>query len=375
MRKRLIQIIAFAFFVGLAVLSALIIANRERAKNEEASMANLKLASYFESLGNGYVRCNLCPNRCTLAPGQTGLCKARKNIDGKLYSMVYGKLAAVHIDPIEKKPLYHFLPGSKAYSIATTGCNLACKFCQNWDISQKFSDEVETREMTPQQVVEEALNSGSESIAYTYTEPTIFFEFMLETAKLAKEKGLKNVMHSNGYINQEPLEELIPYLDAANIDLKGMSDKFYSTYTQNGKVEPVLETLKTLKRHGVWVEVTNLLIPSANDSDEDITKLVTWVKDNLGEETPLHFSRFFPTYKLENLIPTPEETLLRAYDIAKKTGLKYVYLGNIDLPEGNTTFCPDGKVAIKRQGYTVVENNLNEEGVCPSGGKIEGVWK
>lgn len=375
MRKRFIQIIAAVFFAGLAALSVFIVVNREKAKNEEASMANLKLASYFESLDNGYVRCNLCPNRCILALGQIGLCKARKNIAGKLYSVVYGKLAAVHIDPIEKKPFYHVLPGSKSYSIATSGCNLSCKFCQNWSISQKFSDEVETKETTPQQVVEEALNSGSKSIAYTYTEPVVFFEFMLETAKLAKEKGLKNVMHSSGYINQEPLLELVPYLDAANIDLKGMTDKFYATYTQNGKVEPILETLKTLKQHGVWVEVTNLLIPSANDGEEDIKKLVLWIKDNLGEETPLHFSRFFPLYKLENLIPTPRETLLRAYEIAKKTGLKYVYLGNIDIPEGNVTLCPNGKAAIRRQGYFITENNLTDEGICPDGGKVEGVWK
>lgn len=373
-QRKFIQVIAAIFFAMLIALAIFIVVNREKAKQEESNAANLKLASYFETLDNNYVRCNLCPNHCVLASGQIGLCKARKNIAGKLYSLAYGKLAAIHIDPIEKKPLYHFLPGTSAFSIAAPGCNLACKFCQNWSISQKFIDEVETKNMTPREVVEEVLKSGSKSIAYTYTEPVVFFEFMLETAKLAKENGLKNVIHSNGYINQEPLLELVPYLDAANIDLKGINDKFYKTYTQNGRVEPVLETLKTLKQHGVWVEVTNLLIPSANDNSKEIEKLAVWVKENLGAETPLHFSRFFPMYKLENLIPTPAETLVSAYEIAKKAGLKYVYMGNVDLTDGGTTYCPDGKVAIRRLGYFISENNLTA-GLCSNGEKIEGVWE
>jgi len=374
LKPKLIQIAAVIFFLGVIALALFIVVNREKAVRQQADTSNLKLASFFESLDNNYVKCNLCPNRCLLAPEQIGLCKSRKNIGGQLYSLVYGKVAAVHNDPIEKKPLYHFLPGTKAYSIATTGCNMACKFCQNWDISQKFSTEVEARDMTPEEVVAEALRDGARSIAYTYTEPTIFFEFMLATAKLAREKGLKNVMHSNGYINQEPLLELIPYLDAANIDLKGMSDKYYSDYTLNGQVGPVLETLKTLKQKGVWLEITNLLIPGANDSQKDIEQLTSWIKDNLGDETPLHFSRFFPLYKLENLIPTPLATIQQAYETAKKNGLKYVYIGNIESDQGNNTYCSDGQLAIKRVGYFVMENNL-VDGRCAGGEAVAGIWQ
>ncbi|MCX6796632.1 MAG: AmmeMemoRadiSam system radical SAM enzyme [Candidatus Falkowbacteria bacterium] len=374
-KKRITQILAIAFFSLIIALAGVIIFNRERTiKQESASLTNLKVASFFTKLDNGYVQCNLCPNGCVLAPEQTGLCKARKNISGQLYSLVYGKVAAANVDPIEKKPFYHFLPGTTAFSISTTGCNMACNFCQNWDISQKFSDEVITKTMTPEQVVDEALASNAKSIAYTYNEPTIFYEFMLDTAKLAKTKGLKNVMHSNGYINQEPLLELIPYLDAANIDLKGMSDKFYSDYTTNGKVEPVLATIKTLKEKGVWLEITNLLIPGANDSPEEIKKVVNWVKNNLGTAVPLHFSRFFPTYKLNNIIPTPENTLQQAYKIAKDEGLQYVYLGNTDLPEGSTTYCPSGKIAIERKGYFIETNNLTN-GKCSDGGEVAGVWQ
>ena len=372
-KGKLIQILAVVFFLGVIALAIFIIFNREKAVRQQADVANLKLASFFESLDNNYVKCNLCPNRCLLAPEQTGLCKSRKNIGGQLYSLVYGKVVAVYNDPIEKKPLYHFLPSSKAYSIATTGCNMACKFCQNWDISQKFSSEVQSRDMTPEQVVDEALKTGASSIAYTYTEPTIFFEFMLATAKLAREKSLKNIMHSNGYINQEPLLELIPYLDAANIDLKGITDKYYSDYTFNGKVGPVLDTLKTLKQKAVWLEVTNLLIPGANDSREDIEKLISWIKDNLGVETPLHFSRFFPLYKLENLISTPLSSMQQAYEIAKKNGLNYVYLGNIESDRGNNTYCSDGELAIRRVGYFVMENNL-VDGKCANGEAVAGVW-
>jgi len=366
--------VAAIFFLAVVALAILVVINRERSLKQQADISNLKVASFFEKLDNNYVRCNLCPNRCLLVPGQIGLCKARQNIKGILYSLVYGKVAAVHNDPIEKKPLYHFLPGSKAYSIATTGCNMSCKFCQNWDISQKFVDEVTAREMTPEQVVDEALKQGAKSIAYTYSEPVIFFEFMLDTAKLARAKGLKNVMHSNGYIMPEPLAELMPYLDAANIDPKGMTDQYYTFYTANGRVEPVLDTLKTLKQHGIWLEVTNLLVPGGNDSPEDVGKLVSWVKENLGADTPLHFSRFFPLYKLENLAPTPYDTLNQAAAIAQKNGLKYVYVGNIETDKWNNTYCSGGQLAIKRVGYFVMENNLTQ-GKCASGEAVAGVWQ
>ena len=360
---------AIFLLVVVGVLAFLII-TKERTKTE-----SLYEAMYYESLPGKMVRCNLCPNRCILSPGQIGICKARKNIDGKLYSIVYGKVAAVHLDPIEKKPLYHFLPGTKTYSIATTGCNLRCKFCQNWQIAQVFPWEVKTIDMTPEQVVENALKAGAKSIAFTYTEPVVFYEFMLNTAKLAKEKGLKTVMITSGYINPEPLKNLLKYLDAVKIDFKGFSDKFYQKMTM-GHVQPVLDAMKIVKQSGKWLEIVNLVIPGENDSEEDIRNLALWVKENLGEDVPVHFTRFHPDYKLLNTPPTPIETLKKARKIAMEVGLKYVYTGNVYDPEGSTTYCPDsGEVAIKREGFFVVENNLDEEGRCSSGEKIPGVWK
>lgn len=360
---------AIFLLVVVGVLAFLII-TKERTKTE-----SLYEAMYYESLPGKMVRCNLCPNRCILSPGQIGICKARKNIDGKLYSIVYGKVAAVHLDPIEKKPLYHFLPGTKTYSIATTGCNLRCKFCQNWQIAQVFPWEVKTIDMTPEQVVENALKAGAKSIAFTYTEPVVFYEFMLNTAKLAKEKGLKTVMITSGYINPEPLKNLLKYLDAVKIDFKGFSDKFYQKMTM-GHVQPVLDAMKIVKQSGKWLEIVNLVIPGENDSEEDIRNLALWVKENLGEDVPVHFTRFHPDYKLLNTPPTPIETLKKARKIAMEVGLKYVYTGNVYDPEGSTTYCPDsGEVAIKREGFFVVENNLDEEGRCSSGEKIPGIWK
>ncbi|MCD6270981.1 AmmeMemoRadiSam system radical SAM enzyme [bacterium] len=361
---------AIVFLLVIVGVLVFLITSKEKARTED-----LHEAMYYEVLEGKIVRCNLCPNRCILSPGQIGNCRARKNIDGKLYSLVYGKIAAKHLDPIEKKPLYHFLPGTKAYSIATTGCNLRCKFCQNWQIAQVFPWEVKTIDMTPEQVVEEALKSGAQSIAFTYTEPVVFYEFMLNTAKLAKEKGLKTVMITSGYINPEPLKNLLKYLDAVKIDFKGFSDKFYQKMTM-GHVQPVLDAMKIVKESGKWLEIVNLIIPGENDSDEDIRNLALWVKENLGEDVPVHFTRFHPDYKLLNTPPTPIETLKRAREIAMEVGLKYVYTGNVYDPEGSTTYCPESReVAIKREGFFVIENNLDEEGKCPSGEKIPGVWK
>lgn len=377
LKKRLLQICSILFFILIIGLSIVLVWNKNQALNIEQKnpeTSNLHLTEFFEQLDNNTVRCGICPNRCTLVPGQTGICQTRKNVDGKLYSLVYGEVASAQVDPIEKKPLYHFLPGTMAYSIATAGCNMQCKFCQNWSISQQAPADVPSEKQTPEQVVAAALASGAKSIAYTYNEPTIFYEFMLDTAKLARAKGLKNIMHSNGYINEEPLLKLIPYLDAVNIDLKGIKDRYYLDYTTSGRVEPVLNTLKTLKQQGVWLEITNLIVPGGNDSNEDIKELVTWIKDNLGTSTPLHFSRFFPLYKLENLIPTPADTMLKAKKIAQDAGLKYIYVGNLETEDGGTTFCADGSAAIKRKGYFVEENNL-KEGKCADGQTVPGVWQ
>jgi pyruvate formate lyase activating enzyme len=337
-------------------------------------VADLHPALYYETRAGGIVRCVLCPNRCVLADGQLGICRARKNVGGKLYSLVYGKIAALHVDPIEKKPFFHVLPGSKSFSLATPGCNMRCLFCQNWEISQAFPWEVPTRYMSPEEIVEGALKSGSQSIAFTYTEPIIFYEYMLDVAKLAQQKKIKTVVVSNGYINPEPLKELLKYVDAYKVDLKAFNDAFYADLT-GGDRESVLNSLKVIRESGVWLEIVTLLIPGRNDSEQEIRALARWVKENLGPDVPLHFSRFHPQYKLQNVPPTPPETIIRAWNIAREEGLRYVYTGNVRYPPGETTFCPEtGEPVIERQAYFVVRNRLNK-GVCPSGYKMPGVWE
>ncbi|MDD5178036.1 MAG: AmmeMemoRadiSam system radical SAM enzyme [Candidatus Nanoarchaeia archaeon] len=285
----------------------------------------MKQALFYTKKENNKVQCNLCPNNCLIPENKIGSCRARKNIKGVLYSLVYGKPASINIDPIEKKPLYHFLPGTQVLSFGTFGCNLHCLFCQNWEISQAMNEDIEILE--PKRIVELAKEYKTPSIAYTYTEPAIFFEYVLETAKLAKKEKIKNVMVSNGYINEKPLKELIKYIDAFNIDLKAFDEDFYKKICF-GKLKPILETLKLIKKYKKHLEITNLIIPTKNDNLKEIEKMCVWISKNLGKDTPLHFSRFFPCYKLTNLEPTPIETLVKAKEIAKKY-LKYVYIGNV----------------------------------------------
>ena len=312
----------------------------------------LKEASFYTKLVKKYVRCDLCPNNCVLKDGEIGICGARQNIDGKLYSLVYGKPVAIHIDPIEKKPLFHFFPGSKALSIATSGCNLRCNFCQNWEISQSKPNEVPAYDLSPADVVQMALDDDCKSIAFTYTEPTIFYEYMLDIAKLAHKKNIKTVWVTCGYINEKPLRELCRYLDAANIDLKAYSEKFYHTYT-TGELEPILKTIKIAREEGLYFELTNLVIPDANDSPQMIKNMCDWIVKNVGTDVPLHFSRFFPKYKLLNRPPTPLKTLEKAREIAIKSGIKFVYIGNI-ASDYEDTFCPQcGKIIIDRSGYEI----------------------
>lgn len=336
--------------------------------------ASKKEALFWKSIGKNKIQCRLCPRKCILSPGQTGFCRSRKNIGGKLYSLTYGKPVALHIDPIEKKPFYHVYPGTTSFSIATAGCNLRCKFCQNWEISQLNPKDVGVRYFSPKEIVNLAEKNNCPTIAFTYTEPTIFYEYMIDIAKEAKKRGIKCIMHSAGQINEEPLRKLSKYITAANIDLKAFSQKFYNSYCQGG-LNTVLNTLKTLDEEGVWVEITNLLIPGANDSEEDIRKLCRWVVENLGPETPIHFSRFFPMYKLTNLSPTPLSSLLRAKKIAEEEGLKFIYIGNIPQHIGENTYCPYcGKLLIKRVGYHVLQNKI-KDGRCPyCGKKIPGIW-
>ncbi len=344
---------------------------------QEAKLGLIKRtkALHYKKLPNKKIQCLLCPRGCVVSKGQRGFCRVRENRDGEYYTLSHSNPCALHIDPIEKKPLFHFLPGTSALSIATAGCNFTCKNCQNWDISQARPDDTMNYNISPEQLVEIALQYNTPTIAYTYTEPTIFYEYMLDTARCARKKGINNIYHSNGYINQPALLELIPYLDGANIDLKGMSEEFYRNIT-GGTLNPVLETLKTLKKKGVWLEITNLVIPTKNDSKEMFQKLCRWIKNELGTETPLHFSRFYPLYKLPNLPPTPLKTLRDAASIARSFGLKYVYIGNVPgIPEENT-YCPEcGKPIIVRRGYNINAINL-KNGRCKfCGNKIPGIWQ
>ena len=339
-----------------------------------AAASGLHEARWYDALANGLVQCTLCPNACRLAEGKIGACRVRQNVGGKLYSLSYGRLAAVHVDPVEKKPFYHVLPGSQAFSLATPGCNLRCLFCQNWEISQRFPWEVPTTAATPEEVVAAAVRSGARSLAFTYSEPTVFYEYMLDIAKLAQARGLKTLVVSAGYINPGPLRELLPHIDAFKIDFKGFEPAFYEGLT-GGRREPVLEALKTIRASGVWLEVVNLLVTGKNDGEEPVRALARWVKENLGDDVPLHFTRFHPMHKLANLPPTPVETVLRAREIAIAEGLKYVYCGNIPADEGDSTISPrSGQVVIERQGFFVVRNAL-VDGVAPDGEPIPGIWK
>lgn len=335
----------------------------------------MKEAYLYDRLENKKVRCLLCNHNCVITEGKTGICGVRENRSGILVSLVYGKVIASHCDPIEKKPLFHFIPGSRSYSIATVGCNFRCFFCQNADISQMPSDHnrIMGQDMTPEEVVEDALNTRSASISYTYTEPTIYYELAVDTARLASSKGLKNVFVSNGYMTEQCLEDMSPDLHAANVDLKAFSDEFYKEQC-GAKLEPVLRTLETMKRLGIWLEVTTLLIPGLNDSKEELKEIAQFLA-NLDTDIPWHISRFHPTYRLTDIPSTPPDTIQRARDLGYEAGLKYVYTGNLPGDEGEKTFCHNcGELLIDRFGFTVTKNRIKEN-LCPEcGSEIPGVW-
>jgi pyruvate formate lyase activating enzyme len=319
------------------------------------------------------VKCELCPNGCVLDINEVSRCRTRTNKDGVLYSLVYGKPCAVHVDPIEKKPFFHFLPGTTAFSIATAGCVLRCKFCQNWQISQARPEDTDNYALPPDKVVLNAQFYGAKSIAYTYTEPTVFYEYMYDTAIVAKKKGIKNIMHSCGYIKEKPLRKLSKYMEAADIDLKAFTEDFYARIC-SGSLKPVLDSLIVLKDEGVWLEITNLVIPTLNDDMKKIKEMCVWIRKNLGQDVPIHFSRFFPHYKLTNLPPTPLKTLTDARDTAMDVGLRYVYIGNVR-HEGGSTFCPKcKKMLIERIGYYVKQNNISNNKCRFCNSPIAGVW-
>jgi pyruvate formate lyase activating enzyme len=336
--------------------------------------ARLKEAMFYEPLEKDMVQCHLCSHHCRIVESKRGTCGVRENRDGTLYSLVYRRLVASHIDPIEKKPLFHFLPNSSAYSIATVGCNFRCQNCQNWEISQssKPQSPIIGRDVAPEDIVKGAKRMKCTSIAYTYTEPVIFFEYAYDTAKLAVENGLKNVFVTNGYITEEALREISPYLHAANIDLKSFNDKFYRDNC-GARLEPVLEAIKLHKKLGIWIEITTLIIPTLNDSEEDLRGIAKFIKD-VGVETPWHVSAFYPTYHLIDLHPTPREKLRKARSIGIEVGLKYVYQGNTP-GEGENTYCYQcGELLIERHGYRITKNKMIGSNCPYCSSELEGVW-
>jgi len=330
-------------------------------------------ADWYEPSGR-LLRCTLCPHNCILGENDRGFCRTRVVKDGKLHTLAYGNPCAVHLDPMEKKPLYHFLPGKPILSMATAGCNLRCLNCQNWEISQARPEDVANQDLMPTQVVELTADRHIPAIAYTYSEPIIYYEYVKDCARLARERSIRNVLVTAGYIHEKPLRELCRVVDAANVDLKGFSDYFYRKVTA-ATLAPVMQALQVMQQEGVWLEVTRLMVPTLSDDMDDMRAMCDWHVQTLGPGTPLHISRFHPQYKLKNLPPTPVETMNRAYEIARAAGLHFVYVGNLPGSSHQDTICPacDTRV-IERRGYTILKNILIENR-CPCGEKIPGVWQ
>lgn len=329
-----------------------------------------KEAILYEKL-NGVLNCHVCNRNCVISNGKTGFCEMRQNDNGTMYSLNYASASSVAVDPIEKKPLFHFYPGSLSFSIGSVGCNFRCPYCQNWAISQSYMEEIGIRNVLPDKAIKLARENLCHSISWTYNEPTMWFEYTYESAKLAQNDDLKTVYVTNGYMSEEALDLIVPYLDAANVDLKSMSDKFYQELCQ-ARLEPVLKNIQTMHDKGIHLELTNLIIPGYNDSEEDLKALVEFVAD-VGVEIPLHFTRFYPHYKMNQVPPTPVETLEKAQKMAMEIGIKYVYVGNVPGSDGENTKCPECReLLIERDGYRISANNLKKDKKCPEcGAKID----
>jgi len=331
-------------------------------------------ARFYDKRSHQKVKCHLCFRGCEISDGQRGFCRNRENIKGTLYSMVYAKPAALQIDPIEKEPSFHMIPGSHIFCTATASCNFRCKFCQNWHLSQRSMEEIPYTNLKPEEIVRRAIREHCEAVSFTYSEPTVFYEYMFDIIKMAKQKGLKTLFHTNGSISTDPLLALLKYMDAVTVDLKAFTEKFYSEVSSS-ELEPVLHTLRTVKTYGRHLEIVNLLIPTLNDNPKDIQEMCIWIKTNLGKDTPVHFNRFFPQYKLTNLPPTPVETLEHAYRIAKEEGLEYVYIGNVPGHKMNSTFCPRCKKRIIYRTHFLVSSQEVKNGKCRfCGYPIKGIW-
>jgi len=331
-------------------------------------------AQFYTTTPKG-VRCHICPSKCNLGTGEIADCRNRVNINNKLYSISYGNPCAVHLDPIEKLPLHHFLPSSHSLSLGLAGCNFTCLNCQNWTLSQAGPNETENFDYMPDKVIEEALSHECKSIAFTYTEPTTYYEYVYDTSILARSQNIKSVFKTNGYINEKPLRKLCKVIDAANVDLKTFSNKIYPNLT-SGALKPVLNSLKVLKEEGVWLEITNLVIPSWTDDLEMIKRMCAWLAKNGFDETPLHFGRFIPEYRLTKLPPTPLNTLIKASEIASEEGLSHVYVSGIPGNDISDTHCPScNRAVIERKGYIVTKNNVLNNQCSYCGTDIKGVWE
>jgi len=344
------------------------------AHGESDAAPTLYKAKYCERLSNGAIGCQLCPHACVIGNGRRGHCGVRENRNGVLYSLVYGRPCITNLDPIEKKPLFHVLPGARAFSLATVGCNFTCKFCQNWDASQATVETLPAPYKAPQEIAQNASSEKARLLAFTYTEPTVSSEYILDCVAAARELGIGSVVVSNGFIQKEPLLDLAKCLTAYKVDLKAFTDDFYHT-TCGGRLAPVLDTLERLAAAGTWFEVVVLIIPGMNDSPEELKRMSGWIVKTLGPDVPVHFSRYHPAYKLQNLPPTPMQTLARARETAQAEGCHFVYLGNVAGDEGQHTYCPACKsVLLRRYGYMVLENKLNAGACFHCGAKIPGVW-
>jgi len=334
-----------------------------------SSSRGVREASMYKALGESKVQCLVCPRKCVILEGKRGFCHTRENKGGKLYTLIYGELTALACDPIEKKPLFHFYPGSLTFSISTLGCSFKCPWCQNWEISQAKPGEIATVHHEPEEVVKLAKRYGCNSISYTYNEPIIWYEYVLDTAKEAKKHGLLNVLVTNGYISAEALEQLAPYIDAANVDVKAWTRQVYLEYCK-AELEPVLEACEEMVKKGIHVEVTYLIIPKINDDESQFRGFSKWALDHLGPDTPIHFSRFYPHYKMTHLPPTPIEKLEKARQIALEQGLHYVYIGNVPGHEGENTYCPNcKKPVITRYGFSITSRSLTEDMKCAECGE------
>lgn len=344
------------------------------AQTAEKGLIRTIKSPWFSKQDNGGIRCELCPVHCRIAPDDRGKCQVRENRDGECFSLVYGNPSLVQLDPIERKPFFHVLPGTRSLSVSTAGCNIECKFCEVWDMALVAPEEVHAYDMPPETIIEQALSVQARSISYTFGEPVVFYEYMAAIGARAKEEGLLSVMHSNGYINPEPLAALCECLDAVNIDFKSFEPAFYRDVC-DGELAPVLDSLKQFKRAGLHIELTNLVIPTLNDNMDRIADMCRWIKAELGAGTPIHFARFYPLYKLANLPPTPVATLDEARATAHDAGLEYVYIANVTGHEGENTRCPGcGSTIIKRMGFVIEEMHIKEGACVHCARSIPGIW-